>query len=79
MNVLATLIKFFNKEAISKEDALATLDVVKSRVEADEDGKLTVGELLTISMEVLSTSTAAIPIAFGLFGILVGLCFGVSV
>lgn len=78
MNVLGKLIAMLNRKVISKEEALTTLDVVKARIEADEDGELTVGEILSISMEVLSISTAAAAVCFALFGIIVGLAFGVS-
>lgn len=78
MSVWMKLTALLNGKVMSREEALAVIKAAEQRVSNDEDGIVTVGEMLTIFVEMLSASTTVAATLIALAGIVVGLFLGVG-
>lgn len=75
MSFLNKLLRFTNTEVLSKDEALSLLDGIRNEIESGDD-EVTVGEIIKMSIDVLSVSTGWVTAALALFGVVVGLLAG---
>lgn len=75
MSFLNKLLRFTNTEVLSKDEALSLLDGIRNEIESGDD-EVTVGEIIKMSIDVLSVSTGWVTTALALFGVVVGLLAG---
>lgn len=78
MSVWMKLMTLINGKVMSREEALAVIKTAEQRVSNDVDGQITVGEMLSIFVEMLGASTTVAATLIALAGIVVGLFLGVG-
>lgn len=75
MSFLDELLRFTNTKVLSKDEALSALDRVRDEIEKGDE-VVTVGEVIRMSIDILSVSTVWVTAALALFGVVVGFLAG---